>query len=272
MSHPPADNREVVNEITINAPIGAVWKAITEADELVRWFPLECKVTPGAGGSIWFSWKSMSIGEAQIEIWEPQQRLRTYWEMPSPDGSGAMARVSDEYTLSARGSATTLRLASSGFGSHSSWDGMYDSIRRGWNFELRGLQHYLERHRGKDRAVAWIQQKAAIPFDRVLDRLMGADGFNSQPSWRTLRAGARWAATNVDGSPLTGEALHVDPTGLIVIRLEQWNGALLRIEKESCSPGEHGGLWLWFSIYEASPDVAADLERRWSERCARLLR
>lgn len=263
-------NREVVNELTINAPITAVWKAITEADELVRWFPLECKVTPGAGGSIWFSWKNMSIGEAQIEIWEPQQRLRTYWEMPPPDGSGAMARISDEYTLDARGAQTSLRLVSAGFGKHASWDGMYDSIRRGWNFELRGLQHYLERHRGQDRHVAWVQQKLSMPLDAMLDRLMGADGFNSQPSWRTLHPGSRWTATNVDGAPLTGEALHVDPTGVIVIRLDQWNGALLRIEKESCSPGEHGGLWLWFSIYGEDPAKVTRLEEAWKERCEKL--
>jgi uncharacterized protein YndB with AHSA1/START domain len=270
MTTPTRAQRQLVNEHTINAPIDAVWKAISDADELVRGFPLECRITPGVGGAIWFSWKNMSIGEAKIEIWEPQRRLRTSWEMPSPDGSGAMVRISDEYTLESKGAQTSLRLVSTGFGKDASWDGMYDCVRRGWNFELRGLTNYLELHRGEPRAVAWVQQKVSMPLNDMLDRLLGPDGLNATPSRKNLAAGAKWQGTNVDGEGLTGEVLHFDPTGLCVIRLDQWNGALLRIEHETSAPGEFGGLWLWFSIYGEDPALVEALERAWKERCARL--
>lgn len=271
MTTPASGKRELVNEIAIDAPVEAVWKAITEADELVRWFPLECRTSPGPGGTIWFSWRGSTEGEAKIEVWEPNKRLRTSWEAGDPEKTGTPVRLADEYTLTPNGaSSTKLRLVSSGFGKHPSWDGMYDCIRRGWQFELRGLKHYLERHRSQSRSVAWVQQKVDRPLNEMLDALLGPRGFNGKPAWTALSEGARWSGTNTDGSPLTGEVLHVDRSGLIVIRLDQWDGALLRIEHESMAPGEFGGLWLWFSIYDEDPKMVADLEKKWSDRCAAL--
>jgi uncharacterized protein YndB with AHSA1/START domain len=44
--------RRVEREIEINAVVEDVWKALTDANELARWFPLEARVTPGVGGKI----------------------------------------------------------------------------------------------------------------------------------------------------------------------------------------------------------------------------
>ena len=50
--------RAVSREIAISASVDAVWKALTDANELTRWFPPEARVAPGAGGSIWRAWQS----------------------------------------------------------------------------------------------------------------------------------------------------------------------------------------------------------------------
>lgn len=54
----PAKGRErsLGYEVTISAPVEAVWKALTDAMELARWFPLEASVRPGVGGSVRLSW------------------------------------------------------------------------------------------------------------------------------------------------------------------------------------------------------------------------
>ena len=39
-------------EIDVTAPASEVWKALTNADELRRWFPLEARVMPGVGGKV----------------------------------------------------------------------------------------------------------------------------------------------------------------------------------------------------------------------------
>jgi uncharacterized protein YndB with AHSA1/START domain len=38
--------RTVETEMAIDAPLEAVWKALTEAGELTRWFPVEARSSP----------------------------------------------------------------------------------------------------------------------------------------------------------------------------------------------------------------------------------
>jgi len=42
--------------LDLDASPDDVWRALTDARELVRWFPLDARVTPGAGGSMVWSW------------------------------------------------------------------------------------------------------------------------------------------------------------------------------------------------------------------------
>ncbi len=45
-------SRSNETQLEIAAPVEALWKALADPAELVRWFPLEAQVTPGPGGSI----------------------------------------------------------------------------------------------------------------------------------------------------------------------------------------------------------------------------
>jgi uncharacterized protein YndB with AHSA1/START domain len=56
--------RRVESEVAINAPVDEVWKALTEADGLKSWFPLEARVTPGLGGKMFASWGADCEGES----------------------------------------------------------------------------------------------------------------------------------------------------------------------------------------------------------------
>jgi len=62
--------------IEIQAPTAAVWKALTDARELVRWFPLEAEVEPRVGGRYWISWQNEWQGDHRIRIFEPERHLR----------------------------------------------------------------------------------------------------------------------------------------------------------------------------------------------------
>ena len=53
-------------EIEIAAPVDEVWKALTDPQELTKWFPLEARITPGVGGSLFLSWGPAWEGETQI--------------------------------------------------------------------------------------------------------------------------------------------------------------------------------------------------------------
>ncbi len=65
--------------LEIEAPPEAVWKALTDAKELVRWFPLKAEVEPRVGGRYWLSWEGEFEGDSRIEIFEPERHLRTTW-------------------------------------------------------------------------------------------------------------------------------------------------------------------------------------------------
>jgi hypothetical protein len=103
--HPTADTRNVESHIEINAPAEVVWKALADAEELTRWFPLQARVTPGLGGSVWISWGPPYEGEAKIEIWEPNRRLRLV-EMRSSFTEAALEQTSTEAGAAAEGASS----------------------------------------------------------------------------------------------------------------------------------------------------------------------
>jgi uncharacterized protein YndB with AHSA1/START domain len=53
--------------IDVNASPADVWSALTKADELVRWFPLDASVDPGEGGSMTWSWGESWTGTMRID-------------------------------------------------------------------------------------------------------------------------------------------------------------------------------------------------------------
>lgn len=81
-----------------------------------------------------------------------------------------------DYYLEARGGKTLLRLVHS-FGTGADWEQeYYDSTSRGWRFMLANLRHYLERHPGTPRRVAWSRLRLALPPEEIWQRLMSPEG------------------------------------------------------------------------------------------------
>lgn len=123
--------RSIVHEIEIDAPIETVWKALTEAEELTRWFSELARVTPGVGGSYWVSWGEGQSGESRVEAWEPGRRIllrNLPWESNEgghwairregcrrdPDASGIHAGDSRRQNGSSRSGFRNSRLAGMG--------------------------------------------------------------------------------------------------------------------------------------------------------------
>ncbi len=120
--------RAVETEIEIQASRATVWAALTEAEELTNWFPMEAEVEPGVGGKQVSGWGEEKVA-CQIDEWVPNERLVLSNEMP--DGDGKLV-FKQEYTLSGEGGTTRLHLVHSGFGPDAHWDWLYDATRRGW--------------------------------------------------------------------------------------------------------------------------------------------
>ena len=204
-------DRVAEGSVEVGAPIERVWRALTEAEELERWFPLDAEVEPPPeGGRIWMSWGDEHGAWLTIEAWEPPRHLRTSWQW-----GDAPAQVTD-YWLDSAGDGTRLRVVTSGFPADASWDDLVEGTRLGWRFELHQLKHYLERHAGEPRRAAYIRRRVSLSRRDAWTRLMAEvdldpvveDVFDRTPPWQL-------AAVTRDPSDgllrLTVDPTHGDP-------------------------------------------------------------
>ena len=243
--------RAAEGEIEIDAPVEAVWKALTDARELERWFPLEARVEPGEGGAIWMSWKNEYEGEQRILAWDPPRHLRTTWEMHAGDQP---PQVTD-YRLETRGGKTVVRVVTSGFPTDASWDDWVQGTIDGWAFELRSLKEYLERHRGEDREVVYLRRRVALSPEQIWSR-MSAPGA-------------------LGGKPLGAEAIIETPPRQWAALVEKLDGALLRVgsDPSGVDGSNERDVTLWISAWGDArkklpairDDWAALLERLYPE-------
>jgi uncharacterized protein YndB with AHSA1/START domain len=231
-------SRSQEHELEIRARIEDVWRALVDADELTRWFFEEARVEPGAGGSVWGSWGEGMDGETRIDVWEPPNRLRLLDRF----GGALEEPMIQEYVLETRGGTTVLRFVHSDIPDAPDWEGIYESLRRGWGLFFRNLRHYLERHPGERRqsryAMHAVEGTASAAWSRLLGRGgLGLDG--GEPS-----AGSRYTATTGDGDRLEGFALTVMPTARLQLTLEPLDDGLLTLSIEGTEEEPH----VWYSI------------------------
>ncbi|MFQ5718792.1 MAG: SRPBCC domain-containing protein [Acidobacteriota bacterium] len=272
--------RTIEVKLDIEATPEQVWKALTDAEELARWFPLEAGVEPGAGGKIVLSWGENMEGICRIRRWEPERHLQTTWMEPTeraaaaardaPEGSWIETAARGDWPadhllvdtyLEARGGGTTLRLVHSGFSADAAWDEEYDSHRRGWNFELCSLRHYLERHAGKNRTMEWVRAPLTAEPATVWSRLLGADGLGAESHLDALGSGAAYSTRTVHGEMLRGTVVLSDAPLQLALTLEEKGSALLRFGIETCFGPPEANLWL--SAWNANPDDMKAFHRRW---------
>ena len=177
VTDPGRGTRAAEGHIEIEAPIEAVWKALTDARELERWFPLDARVEPGEGGAIWMSWRNEYEGEQEILAWDPPRHLRTSWLMHEGDQP---PQVTD-YQLEAGGGKTIVRVVTSGFPIDASWDEWVQGTIDGWAFELRSLKEYLERHRGEDREVVHLRRRVSLSPEEIWSRIAAPGALGGRP-------------------------------------------------------------------------------------------
>ena len=129
---------EVRKELEIDAPRERVWRAVTEPDELLGWFPTHgAEVDLRPGGLVRFRWEHDADEGVVVEV-EPPRRLVFDWR---PERSGRpYTRVT--ITLEGIGERTRIVLVESGFSA------LTEQIRQGndtgWSEELDELRAYVE--------------------------------------------------------------------------------------------------------------------------------
>jgi len=249
--------------IEIAAPADAVWQALTVAEQLESWFPVNARVTPGVGGSIWVSWAGAATYESRITIWEPSRHLQLT-DQPADPGAGQPVAVAQDFLIEGKGGSTVLRLVHSGFSADAQWDEMIDMMSSGWRYFLFNLRHYLEKHRGTHRRMVFTRRQVT---DRsrtdawpAILRALGIDPAAGEGEPFALALGdARFHGTVVQWKP----PAHFAGT------LDDLNDGLIFLELESDGPEWNAGFWI--STYGIAPPRADQLQANLDAVVAELL-
>lgn len=256
--HKEPGTRAVRQAVTVEAPADAVWRALTDAEELRRWFPVDARVEPGPGGMVWLSWGPGVEGTSRIEVWEPERRLRLVEEWPGAEGK--LVRFVLDYHLEARGGSTVLRLVHSGFGESSDWDDQYHSTEDGWRYFLFNLKHYLERHAGVPRALTWERRRLSASRDDVWRALNGGEGLELKDGKVRLPLG---------DEPHRGTVVMARPSRHLAAQFPSLDDAVLFVELESGKEDWHCGTYL--STYGLAPDRLTRLRTDFQDFLDRIL-
>lgn len=247
MQQAPEQARPIDVSIEIDADAETVWRALTEGEQIARWFPLDARVRPGVGGAIWFSFGEGMEWESPITVWEPNRHLRTSDDAPS--------RVAVDYYIETRDGKTIVRLVHSGFAADT-WEGELDSLENGWGSFLATLKLYLEQHRDEPRTVAFFRHPPLeISRDEAFARMVAAFGIRPAGS-DDLQVGTRYVS---DAGFEGVVAVHGRPINFSGTA-ENLGNAFLMLEieggKKRCRPA------MWISLYGDAQKEAPALQQR----------
>jgi uncharacterized protein YndB with AHSA1/START domain len=233
--------REHRHEIEIDATADQIWRAVTDGDELTRWYADRAEVTPGEGGSITVAWEGTPEGVSRIDAWEPGRRLRLV-DQPSEYFPPLDEPTVQEWTIEARGGRTVLRLVHSGYPDTDDWDEIYDSTDHGWDVFLLILRHYLERHPGQPRRFA-VASGPATAWDAIVTSY----GVN----------GDRFTTTLPTGESLSGAVLLHRPEKVLLATVDQLDDGLVFVALEM------GTLWASLAAYGPAQKHLDGLDDHW---------
>jgi uncharacterized protein YndB with AHSA1/START domain len=134
----PADSIE--REIVIAAPVERVWDIVTRPEHMGRWFG-----DAGAerdGDTITMRWQEHGTAELRIVREDPPHAFAYRWDSTVPGIGSTLV----EFSLSAEGDGTRLRLVESGFAALATSEAEQERLRLGnvggWEHELGDLERY----------------------------------------------------------------------------------------------------------------------------------
>jgi uncharacterized protein YndB with AHSA1/START domain len=138
--------------IDIKATPEEVFRAITDPEQIAKWFAPYARVDPRVGGEYVISWAPEMQPGGVISVWEPPKHFANYRERSvafngqgKPVDTGVAQKIAVDYYIEAIGDGMTrLRLVQSGFGPGAAWDDEYEATKTGWAEILKKLKEILE--------------------------------------------------------------------------------------------------------------------------------
>lgn len=136
----------IEQEIVIEAPPEVVWELVTDPEHVGVWFGDAAEIDLRPGGDAALTWEAHGTVLARVERVEPPRFFAFRWarlkDTPPVEGNSTLV----EFSLSAEGEGTRLRVVESGFetlvGSEDEKAKHVAENTRGWAAELSDLRDY----------------------------------------------------------------------------------------------------------------------------------
>jgi hypothetical protein len=162
-----------------------------------------------------------------------------------------------------------LRLVQSAFESGADWENeFFDSTNYGRQFMLVNLRHYLVRHAGNPRLVAWPRHKVEMTRAAVYEKLTAAGGLFIEGA-QILSAGQPYSLRTATNESWSGRAEFIVPGRGFCVTVKSLNDALAWLTIEGA--GHEHDAQFWFSTYGLSQSQAREIENRWASELKRIL-
>jgi len=142
----------IEKEILINAPVETVYRVITEPSQIAQWFSdaAEIDLRPGGAGTLTFEDRATSNRMAVrllVVAAEPLRRFAYRWDYPDGEQPREDNSLLVEFTLTAEGAATRLRVTESGLATVQrpglDTAAYYEAHDKGWDAHLASLEKYV---------------------------------------------------------------------------------------------------------------------------------
>lgn len=138
------DDLTITDGIEIRAPRAAVFRALTDAEELGQWMATAAESDPRAGGAFRYVFEFDDPAQNNEQAGEyvevvPDRWVVLPWRFPfSPKATTV------EYDLDGAGSNTRLSFTHRGFESGEPWDTARARFGPGWRAFLESLKRWVE--------------------------------------------------------------------------------------------------------------------------------
>jgi uncharacterized protein YndB with AHSA1/START domain len=136
--------RGYAHRVDIHADAREVWRALTDPVQLARWCSPAAVIRPCQGGLFRASVDRVTEFEAQIDVFEPERRLRLLY-LPSSALPRADTVMVDDFILDRVAGGTIVRLLGSGVSGAPEWDTQYFRLRTSWQQAMSRLKVFVEK-------------------------------------------------------------------------------------------------------------------------------
>ncbi|MEM7764707.1 MAG: mechanosensitive ion channel domain-containing protein [Pseudomonadota bacterium] len=141
----PVDDitRHFKHQVTLKCPIEQVWTAITDGDQLQKWYGREVDIAARIGGKFAATLMDDSEINAVIDVFMPPRRLRMAQMMPDGEGPLPTGPVFEELTLHQDGANVILTIEVFGIPAEEDWEGYFRRTEAHWESSLAELKKLL---------------------------------------------------------------------------------------------------------------------------------